>query len=253
MNRKLNFLGIALLGALLLQGCASGENATAAGDAKAGETFTLRHKVNVGDEFRQDISISFAADLSAMPADQKQAMGAALEGEQGGTLTGTNLRKVTKVEGGNITIETSVSEPKFEGKGIFAMAEAQMKDSLARTQTITFSELGLPVGDANTNLPGPMFPEKAVKVGDTWEVELKGSEGAEPIKVTGKLVGVEEVAGKKAVRIEYTGYTAQGATSDGPIVMLVDPTNGQPLSLTAKMNADMGGMKMTMDIKATSK
>lgn len=48
-------------------------------------------------------------------------------------------------------------------------------------------------------------PENPVKVGDTWEKEWKANKdtGVEAAKATYKLVAVEDVQGKKALKIEF--------------------------------------------------
>ena len=89
---------------------------------------------------------------------------------------------------------------------------------------------------------GPLMvelPEKAVKIGDTWEMPLPTGEmlGAKDAKMTGKLLAMEDFKGIPAFVVEIVS----GLPIDADLSEMAQASGGPPMKVLAKGRFDMLG------------
>ena len=251
---KLDKLIIAILAGVVLVGCGNKDAATTTSgsdsNATTGSTspvdtskeYTLKVNLNKGDKFAFDVNMQMTADVSGVtdPATKKQleAMGAS---DSKLNASATENSEVTEVKDGKFTISNTYADPKVEATGLFKGFPGMTPD------TMTIDEHGVTSKESGGNDMSAVLPEKAVKVGDTWDSEVNGK------KVTGKLVGVEQVNGKDALKVEYTGMGSEDMAFDGPVLVWLDPEKGIPVKMEGKVNMDKQGIKMTGEMSRTLK
>jgi hypothetical protein len=89
---------------------------------------------------------------------------------------------------------------------------------------------------------GPMMvelPEKAVKIGDTWEMPMPTGEmlGAKDAKMTGKLLATEDYKGIPVFVVELVC----GLPIDADLSEMAQASGGPPMKVLAKGRFDMKG------------
>lgn len=159
--------------------------------------------------------------------------------------------KVTKVEDGKITMETSFSDVNVTGTEMIANILKQTFGE--QKSTITVDEKGRVLNsegvmDANSMAGGTVyFPDGKVKVGDTWEQKLP-SQGSE-MSATYKFEGMEKVDGMDAAKIVMTPKGDN--TSTGSFTYWIDTKTGMAIKGNGKITNEANGAKMviTMDVK----
>ena len=159
---------------------------------------------------------------------------------------------VTKVEDGNITTETSFSDVKVTGT---EMLVNLMKGSFENQKSkVTMDSKGRIVEqegaiDSNAMGGGTMyFPDKKVKVGDTWERNTPIPGGSGNIKAVYKFEATEKVDGVDAAKISITPSTPDD-TSTGSFTYWVDIKTGMAIKATGEMVSEQGEGKMTMKME----
>jgi hypothetical protein len=208
--------------------------------------------------------VGFASFSAAQPAyllrikaKPGQAYKYKMDIDQGTTAKiGMNMTmKVTKVQKGETTINTTMGAFTMNGQPAPAQIADQMKKLLivsvmdARGRTLRTETKGLQgfSGAANQGNTVP-YPEKPVKVGGTWtgEAEMRGTK----VKTSYKLVGVKAVAGRQAAVIHAVPSNMPGLKLSGPIVFSVELATGFPISMSMSGTATQGTatqkIKMTM-------
>ncbi len=192
-------------------------------------------------------------------------------------------------------VEMTYTIDKFDAEGMMGQAGGDMKGKSTTTKG-TIDERGriIVAPEKTTNAMAAMMsgaqslgassitvelPEKAVKVGDTWEVLVPKSPftGKEDQKLTAKLVGEKDVDGKAAWVVSTEGVIKTDAdlsemTKDAPGPMqgqkmtvkgtmevksdgVVEKSSGRTLRLTTKMNTkqtvEMPDMGFTIGTNGT--
>ena len=134
-------------------------------------------------------------------------------------FTAKVVEKVTKVESnGNYTVESSQKEGKIQ----FGGQEMEAPES---TQTFTYKATGEVLDikadsvDSSVyrmaNLQAFVVPDKALKTGDEWPVEVKKDEktGAVALKGTYKIDGEEKVGDYDCFRVKFSLKETEGGDS----------------------------------------
>jgi hypothetical protein len=160
--------------------------------------------------------------------------------------------KVTKVADGNITTETSFSDVKVTGT---EMLVNFMKGSFENTKTtVTMDSKGRVVEqegqmDANAMGGGSMyFPDKKVKVGDTWERSTPMPGGTGSMKAVYKFEGTEKVDGVDTAKISITPSTPQN-NSKGSFTYWVDIKTGMAVKASGEIVTEEGENRMVMKME----
>lgn len=163
--------------------------------ALAQDGVSLKRAPKVGDTFKYNLSVAMN-----------------IQG-QDFTVTAVVSEKVTKAEEGKYTIESNQTELKLNGQ------EAPMEQSPSYS---TYSNVGRllesksdqegPDADRMSALQSFEVPDKAVKVGDTWEVALKAKEGKNPVafKASYKVEAQEKVGEWDTLKISFTATETEG-------------------------------------------
>jgi hypothetical protein len=141
---------------------------------------------------------------------------------------------VLKVSGGNATIQLISGTPK-SGQGDLP---ARFKES-----TVVLNALNRPVAASHTGQIFAMFPNHAVKVGDTWTgistLILSGKQGA-MVETTYKLDSVHTVEGRSIAELGLT----LGGLAKGKGTALVDVLDGSLLSSDTRITAGVSSGKV---------
>jgi len=237
------FIPLALV-ALLAIGCKGGDGGSTAVDSpgtaaattgstaapSTGGEYTLKFAPKQGDK----VSYEMVIDASGM----KMGMGMTMACE--------------KVEGEKYTVVSTFDSMTMNGKeapggdAMKKMKVTAVMDSHGKTLSSTV-EGGAPGAQA-PEVSGTAFPEKPVKVGDTWDG-------------TTKMSGIEVKAHYKLAKVDGNTATLEttmeglpnGMTTDGPSITEIDMTTGFPTSVTSKFKmknpADGKEMTMSMEMK----
>ncbi len=244
---------LSLLIALLTAGCApaptvegkptSGQTATRKPTAlppAPPEGYLLRVKETKGTKF----TYKWTNDASSRPSDAEWEKKLPAPYNKPGSMNvqGTLTWEVADVKDGVYTFK-SVSDT-TEGTGVGHGVE-QAKEYVDRAptpQTIKVNERWTKPSeddfyDPLTNSFHRLFPEKPVKVGDSWT--YKPFPQAKDAKAT--LVGAEEVAGRKALHIKVDLPGAFPSSKD-VLNIWVDPTNGRIVKVDMLNTQDEQGL-----------
>lgn len=251
---KLQTLMIAILAGVLIVGCGNKEAATAESTGSTGgstgastpvdsnKEYTLKINLAKGDKIEYTSTMEMSADVSGVAPAMKAEM------EKNGsehkmTQTGDETSEVTDVKDGKFTITDTYANTKGEGTGMFKEQKATDRPPT----TFEVDEHGVVTRGDDKDAPSMVLPDKPVKVGDTWEKEVQGT------KVSAKLVGVEQINGKDALKVEYTGMKTPGFQLDGPLTAWIDPEKGYPVKFEAKVKMENQGVKITGSMKKEAK
>jgi hypothetical protein len=163
-------------------------------------------------------------------------------------MDGVDSLVVDEAKSDKYKLKLSFDTKNFEGTGMFE----DQKDSFApsdddKSSVAEIDSEGHPLNtndddDATDLHLTPVLPENPVKIGDSWDASTgdKDDEG-NPIKVEGKLAGVETIDGKEILSIEYTGTDfGSFGTPDGPLVVKLDPATGIIQSIEANFKDEAG-------------
>lgn len=165
--------------------------------AFAQDGFNLKRVPKLGDVFKYNLSVTL--DVQGQEFN----------------VTATVQEKIIKVEDGKYTIESSQSEMKLNGQ------DAPMEQT---PSTSTYSSLGRLLdsksdqggedADRMSSLQSFEVPDRALKVGDTWEVVLKAKEAKNPIGLKGtyKVEAQEKVGKWDALKVSFTIEETEGST-----------------------------------------
>lgn len=231
-----------------LAGCSAGTSTTAGGDNKLvaipAEGIDFNIVAKKGDVVNYQAKMTMDAKGPAqagMPGEFK------VDADMKQTVT------VTSVEGGNFVLETAFSDVKVTGTQMFADA---IKTELAsKKSTVTVDKKGRVIEqagamDANSMAGGTLyFPDKKVKIGDTWERSTPMPNGGS-VSAKYKFEGTEELDGVDVARITVTP-SSPDAKSTGSFTYWIDIATAMAIKANGKITteADGGRMVMTMDIK----
>ncbi|HRI44414.1 MAG TPA: DUF6263 family protein [Fimbriimonadaceae bacterium] len=218
------------------------------------EEITLRFKGEAGDKFKMTVSMEADADFSALasdpnvPAEQKKM----IEGPQTMKVEAVNEQEITEVKDGKFTVKDTNLEFNASGTGVLSQQADQMaKTEKGKTETKVYDELHKSThADADKPESNPMsvvFPEKAIKVGDTWtsETEFTGE------KVTAHYTfeKMENVNGKDCVVLLLDFKDNPNVTNTQPMRLWFDKTNGWPVKGEAEVQMQQPEQKIKMTMK----
>ena len=182
----------------------------------AEDTFVLKHAPKAGDV----VKLKLKADFD-------------FQGQQG-TVTGITTTKITKVEAnGDFTSESTQTESKVSVGG---QDMAQPDQPATVTVYKANGEIvSITAPEANdtayrfSNLIGMRFPDKPLKVGDTWDVEIKADAktGTAPAKATYKVEALEKVGSYDTIRVKGSyKETAGDAPASGESTTWLNAKDG---------------------------
>lgn len=205
------------------------------------DTYNLRMTAPVGTQFAYKMEMNL--DISGQTA----------------VLRGKNVMKVASVDAnGDYTIEGQLEDAVLDMGG----GEQPVPHSLNTTKNNAKGEIveakasgeELPEeGYRFANIMAWSFEQAAYKVGDTITITRAAGKttGGRPSETVLKLVQIEEINGKQAVKVEFTAKETSG---DLPIEMSgtgwVDPKVGMMVKFEATFkNMPMPGAPVTLDGK----
>jgi hypothetical protein len=170
--------------------------------ADGGESYTLRLKLKPGDkvvyQFRNRSASIATAKLDKSKIPDGKWEDASFE------LDGTQVMKVVEFKDGYFKIDRETKNEKASGTGFGKEQAVEMlkskeayRDSIQLSERNSYPEAAT-LSDPFTNGLNGVFPEKPVKVGDSWEFDAFRSG-----KMTRAVFkGLDEVQGVKCFRIE---------------------------------------------------
>ncbi len=200
----------------------------------AQEEYTLKLQVKEGDVFKYRFTMEITF------------------GDQSAVFTMNLTNKVIKVESnGDIVFEGSSSD------GMVKFGEQEMPVPASPPTRTTFKPNGTPTkveGGRNpesemrmARLNSLLFPDKAVKIGDKWNGELKGEGNLPTLKAEYELVAKEKVGDIEALKIKFNiqevaAQSGESSTMNTPTTMSgfiwIDPKTG----MLVRMNGSVKGM-----------
>ena len=217
-----------------------------------GQVYTLRYNIPAGTtaNYKQDISMSINSPLSG-PGKPMEI-----------SSTTDQTLKILKASPKDFTVRTDVTNVQVQGDrsqpGMSQLAQG-IQATKGTTYNATFSKVGKVTSGGGkdkfsgrdiasmaygfgTGFQGLTFPEKPVKLGDTWTSELDFNE---VVGSLGQGMGGVASMDKLPVTTKLLAVTTQGGRkfADLEIVM-----SGKP-KLNAKGGQSGGGFKMDMSIQ----
>lgn len=209
---------------MLVAGCNKpadgGSTASGSGPAAPAEA-TLRLKANKGDKFTMvmgmDTQIEMPNPAGGTPETHSMKMSV------------TKEHTCIDVTDGKMKWEEKTIDSSGTGTGPF---EAQVKQMVEaekkKAPTVEVLDERNKVVESTENDPFSLvYPEKPVKVGDTWEADSKMFD--QDVKVTFKLDRFEKFDGKDAAVISATFTGNEKLKVVRPLVVFVDTANGWPI------------------------
>jgi hypothetical protein len=232
---------------VILAGCNAGNSGTAVADKEAVPADGVDFKLvaNKGDVHKYKMTMSM---------DGKGPAGGPGPTEINVKLDLNQEMKFTEVKDGNYTIEIKSADVKATGTAPFAdMIGEQMKTTVSK---MTVDEKGRVIKqegapDSAMGTGGTLFfPDKKVKVGDTWERTMPGQNGQSMV-VKYKFEGTESADGKTLAKISMTPKAPEGVKMDGKFDYLVDMDNAVVMQGKGKMTTSAQGGSMVVSIDMT--
>jgi hypothetical protein len=163
----------------------------------AQDTFNLSWKPKVGDSHKYKVDVKASMDMGGMMGDLKVGM--------------VQTMKVLKIEDGKVTTENTVGNMTLivNGEDMSQMMGDQSMNSttvygLDGSLISLKSEMGMEGNSIRMeNAYSMTYPNKEVKVGDSWSRTVKGNaEGAVDATATFKIDGIETIGTDRCVRIK---------------------------------------------------
>lgn len=199
--------------------------------ADQNKTYSLRVNLKLGEVLHFRMSMGMTGDPSNMEAEKRQK--AQRFGDVHTLEMGADeISSVKEVTGEEFTISNVYRNAAYKAKGLFS----DYPQGGPASTTSKIDTLGRVTVAPND--PGflAVLPEKPVKIGDTFTGETAHHE------VLAKFLAVEEVAGKPALKFEYTGLDKLNGTFDGPVLMWIDPDKGIAVRVEVKTKVDREGL-----------
>ncbi len=253
---KVKFSLIALA-ALAIFGCGSKTETGTTGEASdkpvevSNEPVTLRVSGAKGDSIQLLTKMAVEGDTSSMekpagmPDAQWEETKKMMSGPMKMSMEATITTVIDEIKDGNFHMTSTTTGVKASGEGMMkAQAEQMAKSEEGKVKKVVRSDRNkILEGDDMDNPFAFEYPENPVKVGDTWESDTKISGSTAKAKY--KVVGMEEVLGKKCVVLEMT-YEAGELTTATPAKMWIDTLNGAPVKAEGMFNMTQNGIKMKL-------
>lgn len=246
MKIKISLIAIV---ALAMFGCGNKTETTDTGKpADPNKEVTLRITGAKGDSFAFVNKMKVEADPSSMvkPEGMNDAQFEAVKAQMGGPMSMTVEGKMTtvidEVKDGNFMMTTTTSDVVATGEGVMKVqAEQLQKSENGKVEKITRDARNKVItGSAQDNPFAVEYPEKAIKVGDTWEGD---SAAVKTSKVKYKFVAIETIDGKECAVIEMSFDSPEMKTMT-PAKLWIDIKNGTPVKAEGGFDMFQGGIKM---------
>jgi hypothetical protein len=220
--RRLSYF---LLAALFLAGCNKpadgGSTVSGSTPAQAPTEATLRLKASKGDKFtmvmEMDTQIQMPDPAGGTPQTHSMKMSV------------TKEHTCIDVTDGKMKWEEKTIDSSGTGTGPFEAQVKQMVEAEKKKAPTTevLDERNKVVESTENDPFSLVYPEKPVKVGDTWEADSKMFD--QDVKVTFKLDRFEKVGGKDAAVISASVSGNDKLKMIKPLVVFVDTANGWPM------------------------
>lgn len=252
---------LALLATVAL-GCAKPGTGTATSDASGSGASPVELKVTAekGEKYTStavmDVKMTLPKPESDanLPADQKKMM----EGDQTMKVTFTTDSELIEVKDGKYTWVDTITDVKAEATGVMAMATS-LAEGLKGMKTTTIMDSrgkildqkveGGPTGASGETgaVEGFGFPEKPVKVGDSWESKSK-TQGQE-VTLKNTLTAMDDAT----VTLDTEMSGVQGLKPGKHMKVVLDRKSARPISVDANMEMDQQGAEVLMKITVKRK
>lgn len=250
MKLKISLIALA---AVAMFGCGNKTETAGTGTStdkpvESNREVTLRINGQKGDSIVMVNKMHIEADPSSMekPAGMDDAQFETLKKQLGGPMSMDIQAKMTSVieeiKDGNFHMTTTTSEVKASGEGMMkAQAEQMAKSEEGKVEKVVRNAMNKVVeGSAQDNPFALTYPEKAVKVGDTWEGDNSTVKSG---KVKYTLAAIETVAGIECAVLEMSFDTPEMKTSV-PAKLWIDLKTGAPVKAEGGFDMNQNGMKM---------
>lgn len=220
----------------------------------AQESVLLRLKYKKGDVY--SLKMKQSMNSPAMMMGNNVDMEMSILGKEGGVYTSEmKISKMTMdmMQGGmQMSYDSTKKDDELDEMG--KMMKAQISPMLQMVITTKMNNLGkILETKVVPNMPNAeqfssqsvSYPEKAVKVGDTWndEKDAQGMKTAVEYKVT-KIT-------KDIVVLSTTGKVSGAGTGTVNGTLEIDRKSGMPLKSLVKSTINAGGQEMKVDIEMT--
>lgn len=183
--------------------------------SKNGDKYVLRYKFTKGATFKYQLNATSAGSMGGKPISQNTTIGISI--------------KVKEVKGDNATLTVGATP---------------QGGTAAQTQTVQTNTRGKLVGDSAataSNLGIFLYPDKAVKIGETWTSTSSAATQGMNVKTTAtyKLTGFKTVGGKQLAIIVATGTASSIFSMNFTTTYLIGMSDGWLVSSTSKMTASL--------------
>ena len=213
--------------ALSVLGCIASQRDSQAQITKSGNAYLFRMKYTKGAKYKFVLN-------SSVPVANKQ---------KAASLSVPYSMTVSDVTGNVGTLAMQVGPSRVGDKVVGPVQNVVVK----------LDTRGRIVGN-NTNpgnISGIVFPDKPVKIGDTFPVNGNAATGAAGMTITGsyKFLGIKTVGGKQVAELAITLSGTGTASSQGSGVSLLDVADGQIITATINQTITVkpqGGKAVTM-------
>ena len=238
-----------MLAALLLAGCnkpADGGSTASGSPAPAPTEATLRLKANKGDKFtmvmEMDTQIQMPNPAGGSPQTHSMKMAV------------TKEHTCIDVTDGKMKWEEKTIDSSGTGTGPFEAQVKQMVEAEKKKPPTTevLDERNRVVESTENDPFSLVYPEKPVKVGETWEADSKMFD--QDVKITFKLDRFEKFNGKDAAVISAIFAGNEKLKVVKPLVIFVDTSNGWPIKGDGEFEMEAApGVKAKLIAKITVK
>jgi hypothetical protein len=226
LMNKGRWIAVGALCGLILTGPMAVFAETSTSVARMQDAMTLTRKVKAGDSVRYKTTLTLSANGADVTVEQNRKQTVKEVKESGETvteITGEGDKLTVNGETNDIppTAATTVTLDK-SGK-ILSYKPAAADDPYLSTSTLHLLTLAEEI----------IFPDKAVKTGDSWKTEVDNPAVKEKkVVITTTFVGIEKVDGADVWKVKQTleAETAGGGSLKSEMTALVETTTGQTLS-----------------------
>jgi hypothetical protein len=243
---KISRWSLFFVAAALIAGCAKpdGGGSTASGAPESAaalpEEVTLRVKAAEGDTFTMDMEMDTEVMLALQPGATPEKHTMSMKAKQKHTAK--------EVKDGKITWEIETLEASGTGTGPFeAQAKSFAETEKGKKETRVTDERNKTVESGSESPFTLEYPEKAIKVGDSWTTKAKMLDTE--AEVTFKLERFERVGDKTAAVISASVAESQNLKLTKPLLVFVDVSNGWPIKGEAEFESKPMGMEAKLRAK----
>lgn len=218
---------------------------------------TLKLALNKGDKYDVTMEMDTEIDMSAVQPPEGADPKTVEMMKQGGSMKmkATEEREVVDVQPGKITVKSITTDAEGSGTGMFEEQATKMAaDEKGKEKVMVNDERNRRVDDPAAKNDDSLtfeFPDKEIKVGDTWTGKSKFQD--KDIEMTFKFEKRETVDGIDTAVISATFDTPEWKSVE-PMMSWYDIKTGVPIKGTGKVemtmpNGGKGVINITMSAK----